>query len=90
MSLDPRLLEILRCPASGQALKTASDSELDSLNRAIATGSVTREDGSRLSTPLAAALITVDGSRAYRIDEGIPVMLVPESIPLAALHAATG
>lgn len=78
MTLDKRLLEILRCPASGEALHLATSTQLDALNRAIATGAVQRGDGTA-AVPLDTALRTAS-NRFYRIDDGIPVMLVPESI----------
>lgn len=87
MTLDKRLLEILRCPASGQALHLLSAPQLDTINRNIAAGSVKRSDGTLVTDALHAGLRTTAADRVYRIDEGIPVMLVSESIPSPALDA---
>jgi uncharacterized protein YbaR (Trm112 family) len=53
---------------------------LDALNRAIATGSVRRVDDSVQGAPLREALLTRDRKTLYRIDDGIPVLLVEEGI----------
>lgn len=87
MTLDKRLLEILRCPASGEALQPATSAQLASINRAIAAGAALRGDGTPASTALDAALCTTSG-RVYRIDDGIPVMLVSESILPGSLLAS--
>ncbi len=85
MTLDKRLLEILRCPASGQALHPLTPSQLDDVNRAIAAGTARRGDGEPASAPLHAGLRTAATDRIYRVDDGIPVMLVSESIEPGSL-----
>ncbi len=79
--MDPRLLEILLCPVSHQGLRPAARAELDRLNRLIAEGRVRTADG-RLPTPFTAALVTHDGRRFYRIEDGIPVLLPEEGVVL--------
>lgn len=80
MALDQRLLEILRCPATGQVLSLLDKRRLGILNQAIANDDLLQEDGAHAKTRIEAALITHDGSHVYRIDDGIPVMLVSEAI----------
>ena len=87
MTLDKRLLEILRCPASGQTLHPLTPSQLDAINRAIAAGKAQRGDGAPSTVALDAGLRTAASDRIYRIDDGIPVMLVSESIQVHALTA---
>ncbi|MCX7555673.1 Trm112 family protein [Xanthomonadaceae bacterium JHOS43] len=89
MTLDKRLLEILRCPASGEALQPATPAQLDAINRSIAAGTARRGDGTPASVPLDAALRTASG-RIYRIDDGIPVMLASESIQTEPASDSTG
>jgi uncharacterized protein YbaR (Trm112 family) len=79
--MDPKLLEILLCPASRQGLRLADRSELQRLNRLIEEGRARTAEG-KPPAPLAAALITLDGQRVYRIEEGIPVLLAEEAILL--------
>lgn len=86
MPIDSRLLDILCCPTSRVALRTLDSAALERLNRQIATGGVKRIDGQSQTTALQEALITVDGQRIYRIDDGIPVMLADEAIATQQLE----
>lgn len=83
MSLDPRLLEILCCPLTRQPLQLLDAQRLATLNTAIAAGSVKQADGQVLTQEWKEALVTANGSRAYRIDDGIPVLLTDEAVELA-------
>lgn len=85
MALDPRLLEILCCPLTRQPLQMLDTQRLAALNAAIAAGSLKQADGLALSQPWKEALVTANGSRAYRIDDGIPVLLADEAVELAQL-----
>lgn len=78
--MDKRVLEILCCPVSRQALAPLTSRELDTLNRAIAGNAVQRTDGSAQREALHAGLITHDRKRVYRVEDGIPVLLADESI----------
>lgn len=82
--MDRKLLDLLACPATHQPLHVLEAAPLDALNRAIADGRVRRIDGSPQREPIQAALRTGDGRRAYRLDDGIPVLLEGESIELDA------
>ena len=78
--MDRKLLDILACPATRQPLAMLEARGLDLLNQAIRAGGVQRGDDSLQSEPLREALITRDRKRVYRIDDGIPVLLVEEGI----------
>ena len=78
--MDRKLLDILACPATRQPLAMLEARGLDALNQAIRAGGVRRGDDSLQSEPLREALITRDRKRVYRIDDGIPVLLVEEGI----------
>lgn len=86
MSLDKRLLDILCCPESKQPVSLLAARPLEALNRALAEGSLKLGDGSPAQGPLQAALITADGQRVYRIDDGIPVMLVDQAIDVRGVE----
>jgi uncharacterized protein YbaR (Trm112 family) len=88
--MDRKLLDILVCPASRQPLALLDKQGLDALNRAIATGGVQRVDGSAQSEPLREALVTRDRKTLYRIDDGIPVLLVDEGIATAQVAGFPG
>ena len=78
--MDRKLLDILVCPASRQPLALLDKAGLDALNAAIAAGALTRVDGGAQATPLREALVTHDRKLVYRIDDGIPVLLVEDGI----------
>lgn len=81
--MDRKLLDLLVCPATRQPLAMLDARGLEALNRQIATGGLQRADGSAQAEPLRAALITRDRKTVYRIDDGIPVLLVEEAIATA-------
>jgi len=81
--MDRKLLDLLVCPATRQPLAMLDARGLEALNRQIATGGLQRADGSAQAEPLRAALVTRDRKTVYRIDDGIPVLLVEEAIATA-------
>ena len=83
--MDPRLLDILCCPVTKSPLRLLNADELAALNAAIASEPVHDNAGTRLTTTLAAALITRDGRTLYRVEEDIPVMLADAAIATAQL-----
>jgi uncharacterized protein YbaR (Trm112 family) len=84
-AMDRKLLDLLACPTTRQPLRPLDARALADLNAAIAAGGVTRGDGSPQGAAVEAALVTADGRLAYRVDDGIPVLLAEEAIDLAAL-----
>lgn len=87
MPIDPKLLDILCCPVTKQAVKPLSQGKLSELNNAIETGKVTYFDGSTVDRKIEEALITKNGMTVYRIDDGIPVMLEDQSISTDQLES---
>ncbi len=84
--MDRKLLDLLVCPATRQPLALLDKPGLEALNRAIVAGSVTRADDTPQTEPVREALITRDRKTLYRIDDGIPVLLIEEGIPVAAVE----
>jgi len=78
--MDRKLLDILACPATRQPLAMLDASALSALNAAIAAGGIARADGTPQGEALREALVTRDRKTVYRIDDGIPVLLVEEAI----------
>ena len=78
--MDRKLLDILACPATRQPLAALDKAGLEALNRAIEAGTVRRVDEAAQATPLREALVTRDHKLVYRVDDGIPVLLVEEAI----------
>lgn len=78
--MDRKLLDILACPATRQPLAMLETRGLDALNAAIAAGGIRKADGAAQDDMLREALVTRDRKLAYRIDDGIPVLLSEEAI----------
>ena len=81
--MDRKLLDILVCPATRQSLSMLEAAGLEALNRAIAEGRVKRNDDGVQAETLREALVTRDRKTVYRVDDGIPVLLVEDGIPTA-------
>ncbi|WP_202841103.1 Trm112 family protein [Luteimonas saliphila] len=79
--MDRKLLDLLVCPASRQPLALLGKAGLAALNAAAAAGTLRRVDDTPEPGPLREALVTHDHRLVYRIDDGIPVLLVEEGIP---------
>ena len=82
MSVDPELLEILICPETRQPVRAATPEELARVNERIRSGELRNRGGDPVGTELGEALVREDGRVLYPVDDGIPVMLVEESIAL--------
>ncbi len=83
--LDPELLDILVCPETRVALRIADDDLLKALNRAVEAGGVRNRSGELLTDPVTAGLVREDGAVLYPIRDGIPIMLIGESVPVGNL-----
>ncbi|TKR30999.1 Trm112 family protein [Luteimonas gilva] len=88
--MDRKLLDILVCPANRQPLALLDKSGLDALNRGVAAGGLKRNDGSAQSEAIREALVTRDRKTVYRLDDGIPVLLVEEGIATAQIDGFPG
>lgn len=78
--IDRKLVEILRCPVTRQAVSLAPKDRLRELNAAIEAGTLAHADGRKVEAPLEAALLTADDARIYAVRDGIPIMLADEAI----------
>jgi uncharacterized protein YbaR (Trm112 family) len=84
--MDRKLLDLLVCPATRQPLALLDKPGLEALNRAIAAGSVARVDGTPQTEAIREALIARDRKTLYRVDDGIPVLLIEEGIAVSAVE----
>ena len=82
-SVSPELLEILVCPETKQPVHPASSEVLARLNEAVRAGRVRTRGGRALGEAVAEGLVREDGRVLYPVDDGIPVMLIEESIELS-------
>lgn len=85
MPISKEMLDILCCPRTKKPVQPLASDHLRRLNDAVRTGKVKDVDGNVVTQPLAEALITVDQMTIYRIDDGIPVMLIGSGIPAAQI-----
>ena len=79
------LLDSLLCPATRTRLSVADPALVARLNQAVAAGRLQNVSGQEVERPLDTALIRQDGTLAYPVRDGIPIMLVDEGILLAQL-----
>jgi uncharacterized protein YbaR (Trm112 family) len=83
MTVSPDLLEILVCPETKQPVRLAPAEVLARLNQRIQAGQLRNRGGAPVARPLAEGLLREDGRVLYPIDDGIPVMLIEESIEVS-------
>ena len=83
--MERKLLDLLVCPATRQPLALLEGRGLAALNAAIEAGGVARGDGEPQAAVLREALVTRDRKTVYRVDDGIPVLLIEEAIATAQL-----
>ncbi len=79
--MNDKLLEILQCPRTKQNLKILEPEKVARINQEIEKGEVRYYDGSTVEEPLDEALITEDRKVIYRVDEGIPILMIDRGIP---------
>lgn len=80
MSVSPELLEILVCPETKQPVRSAPAELLAQLNARIRARTLRKRGGEPVEKELDEALLREDGRVLYPVDDGIPVMLIEESI----------
>lgn len=87
MPISDDLLQILCCPRTKVPVQMLPGDQLTKLNEQISKGTVKYLDESTVDKPLDEGLITEDGKTVYRIDDGIPVMLVDQGISTDQLES---
>jgi uncharacterized protein YbaR (Trm112 family) len=76
------LVDILVCPETKQPVRLATAPELASINAKISSGTLRNRGGEAVKNLLVEALVREDGRILYPVDDGIPVMLIEESVEL--------
>lgn len=84
MAVDPDFLKLLVAPGTRQRLVEMPAAELAALNARIAMGGVRNQGGAAVVRPLDGALRPEGARIAFPIQDGIPILLIPEAIPLDA------
>ena len=83
MAVHPELLEILVCPETKQPIAVAGADVLARINAEIDAGRLRNRGGETVKSRISEALVREDGRILYPVDDGIPVMLIDESIELS-------
>jgi len=81
VAISKELLDILCCPQTKKRVTVLPNDKIALVNDRIAQQQVRDADGNIIDRPLTEALLTEDGRTIYRVDEGIPVMLIGNAIP---------
>jgi uncharacterized protein YbaR (Trm112 family) len=82
MPVSQELLEILVCPESQQPVAPAPEDVLRKLAESASAGQLRNRGGNRVETAPSEGLLREDGRILYPVEDGIPVMLIEESIEL--------
>lgn len=80
--ISNELVEILACPEDKSPVHRAEEALLQSLNAQIRKGELKTREGELVLDLLEEGLIRADGKVLYPVREGIPIMLISESIAL--------
>ena len=83
--IDKDLLDILACPEDKTPVSLAEQSLVDKINKKIEAGEVKNRGGETVETQMDGGLVREDGAYLYRIEDGIPIMLIDEAIALEGL-----
>ncbi|MDB5289788.1 MAG: hypothetical protein JWL69_1029 [Phycisphaerales bacterium] len=76
------LIGRLRCPVTDSSVRWMSEKELDQLNAAARRSDATHLDGSPVDGRVTAALVNEAHSLAYRVEDGILMMLPNSAVAL--------
>ncbi|MEZ5406248.1 MAG: hypothetical protein R3F23_08830 [Verrucomicrobiia bacterium] len=80
--IDERLLSVLVCPSSQQALRWLLEDELPRLNSAVEMGFLCFRNGTPVRQVIKQGLIREDEKILYVCEDGIPVLLKSRGIRL--------
>jgi uncharacterized protein YbaR (Trm112 family) len=81
MPINNELLRILCCPVTKVPVRVLPHDQVLLLNEQIAQGVLMYANGRLVEDPVEEALITTDKRIIYRVEDGIPMMLVEMGIP---------
>ena len=83
--IDKELLDILACPENKTPVSMADQTLVEEINRRIEKGELKNRGGSQVEKKIDGGLVREDGAFLYRIEDGIPIMLIEEAIPLGEI-----
>lgn len=83
--INQDLLEILACPEDKTPVSLADQALVDEINKRIEAGEIKNRGGEPVTTAMDGGLVREDAAYLYRIEDGIPIMLIDEAIALEGL-----
>ncbi|MEL7312793.1 MAG: hypothetical protein AAFN07_14860 [Pseudomonadota bacterium] len=84
--MNEKLLDIVCCPLTHQALRKARSDELSAVNDAIGAETLLDASGAVVGEALLAGLVTMDGTRMYPLKDGLVSLLPETAISLTELE----
>ncbi len=85
--ISKELVEILACPEDKTPVHLADTDLIERLNAKIRAGELYTREGELVLDLLEEGLVREDGKVLYPVREGIPIMLISESISLEEASA---
>ncbi len=82
MTINAEFLEILVCPETKESLHEADTGTVSRLNELIEANNLFDSSGEKVSLKIDGGLVPRAGGRLYPIRDGIPILLVQNSIAL--------
>ncbi len=82
MEMNDQVLEILRCPVTGDRLRELSPDEIGRLNILLSRGALSRLDGGRPAGEIRSGLVSLNGRFAYVVEDDVMVLLKKSAIKL--------
>ena len=80
--IEAQLLKILCCPETRQPLAVADAPTVARLNERIAARALKNRGGKAVTEPCESGLVRQDGQVLYPIRQGIPILLIAESMAI--------
>jgi uncharacterized protein YbaR (Trm112 family) len=80
--IEADVLKILCCPETRQPLALADSATMARLNERITARSVKNRGGKAVTEPCEGGLVRQDGQVVYPIRQGIPILIIAESLAI--------
>lgn len=87
--IDKELLDILACPENKTSVRLAEQDLIDEINCRVKKGKIRNRSEKVVEKKIDGGLIREDGAYLYPVEDGIPIMLIDEAIPLKDIVVET-
>ncbi len=83
--VDPKLLSVLACPETKEAVALADEDMVARVNAKIEAGGLKDRGGEEVTEKIDGGLVRADGKILYAVRDSIPIMLIDRGIPLDSI-----